>query len=422
MSSRLAKPAAIAVLVLALAVLTACGKGAGSSGSESKGGVKAGPGVTDKTITLGVQTDLTGTFAALGEVITQGDKLYWDEQNKQGGVCGRQVKLIVKDHGYDPQTAVTQYRDISPNIAALLQVVGSPVSAALLPTWEKDHMLALLAAWPPSLLSHEPIGVIGASYDVEAINGIDWMMQNKGLKEGDTIGDLYFEGDYGEGGLVGVKQAAKEHNLKVVEQKIKATDTDMSAAASAFKRAGVKAIWVTVGPKQLASLAGVAQAQGLDVPIGGNGPVFSPLLLDTAVGGTLEKNLTVFSGTAPISLENPAIQKAAAAYKSAYPKGVPQQAVITAFAEGEVMKATLQKACDSKDLTRENIVKSFRQLSGVDTGGFIADKLDFSQLGQPSEKSVYVLKIDKSAAGGERALGKPFLSDAAKSYQVDSGQ
>ena len=193
-------------------------------------------------------------------------------------------------------------------------------------------MLALLAAWPPSLLNHEVIGVIGASYDVEAINGVEWLMANKGLKKGDAIGDLYFEGDYGEGGLVGVKHAAKQHNLKIVEQKIKATDTDMSAAASAFKRAGVKAIWVTVGPKQLASLAGVAKSQGLNVPIGGNGPVFSPLLLGTPVAATLEQNLTVFAGTAPISLNKPAIAKAAAAYKKAYPKGTPQAAVITGFA------------------------------------------------------------------------------------------
>jgi ABC-type branched-subunit amino acid transport system substrate-binding protein len=409
-------------VVLALAVLTAagCGKGGNGSGSKSAGGVKGGPGISDKTITLGVQTDLSGTFAALGEVITQSDKLYWDEQNKKGGVCGRKIKLIVKDHGYDPQTAVTQYRDIAPDVAALQQVVGSPVSAALLPTWERDNMLALLAAWPPSLLAHDPIGIIGASYDIEAINGIDWMMKNKGLKEGDTIGDLYFEGDYGEGGLVGVKYAAKQHNLKVVEQKIKATDTDMSAAASAFKRAGVKAIWVTVGPKQLASLAGVAKSQGLNVPIGGNGPVFSPLLLGTPVASTLEQNLTVFAGTAPISLNKPAIAKAAAAYKKAYPKGTPQAAVITGFAEGDVMKATLQKACDSKDLSRENIVKSFRQISGLDTGGFIAAPLDFSKVGEPSEKPVYVVKIDKSALGGTRALGGPYLSPTAKAYKPGS--
>jgi hypothetical protein len=80
------------------------------------------------------------------------------------------------------------------------------------------------------------------------------------------------------------------------------------------------------------------------------------------------------------------------------------------------MKAALQKACDGKDLSRENIVKSFRQLSNVDTGGFIAAPLDFSKVGQPSEKPVYVLKIDKAAGGGERALGGPYLSPTAKAY------
>ncbi len=417
MSRSIVRTIALAALAPAALGVAACGKSS-SGGGGSSGGVKGGPGVTAKTITLGVQTDLSGVFAALGAVITQSDRLYWKQQNQQGGVCGRKIKLVVKDHGYDPQTAVTQYRDIAPRVAALQQVIGSPISAALLPTWERDNMLALLAAWPPTLLSHQPIGIIGASYDIEAINGIDWMMKHKGLKSGDKIGDLYFEGDYGEGGLIGVKQAAKTNGLQVVEQKIKATDTDMSGQIAAFKRAGVKAIWITTGPKQLASAAGVAKAQGLDVPIGGNGPVFSPLLLGTAVGPTLEKNLTVFSSTAPVSLDNPSIAKARDDYARAYPKSDPQQAVITGFAEGEVMKQTLQKACDAKDLSRASIVKSFRQLSGLDTHGFIAGTLDFSKVGQPSTKQVYVLKIDKGAAGGERAMGGPFESATAKSYTV----
>jgi len=417
MSRRLVKALAIGALLPTALGVAACGKSK-SGGGESSGGVKGGPGITAKTITLGEQTDQSGVFAALGTVITQSNRLYWKQQNAAGGVCGRQVKLIVKDHGYDPQTAVTQYRDIAPNVAALLQVIGSPISAALLPTWERDDMTALLAAWPPTLLSKKNVGIIGASYDVEAINGIQWLMKNKGLKKGDKIGDLYFEGDYGEGGLIGVKYAAKKFGLTVVEQKIKATDTDMSGQVSAFKRAGVKAIWMTVGPKQLASAAGVAKAQGLNVPIGGNGPVFSPLLLGTAIGKTLEANLTVFSSTAPISLDQPAVAKAKAAFTKAYPKGDPQQAVITAWLESEVMKATLQKACDAKDLSRANIVKSLRSISGFDTAGLTAGSLDFSKLGQPSTKEVYVLKIDKAAAGGEKTIGGPYLSPAAKAYQV----
>jgi ABC-type branched-subunit amino acid transport system substrate-binding protein len=420
MSRRLIRVLAVAAVMLAALGLVACGKSKSESSNSTSGGVKAGPGVTDKTITLGVQTDLSGVFAALGKVITQSNRLYWKDQNARGGVCGRQVRLIVKDHGYDPQTAVTQYRDISSQVAALTQVIGSPISTALLPTWERDHMLALLAAWPPTLLGAEPIGIIGASYDIEAVNGIDWLMEHKGLKSGDKIGDLYFEGDYGEGGLIGVKHAAEKHGLQVVEQKIKATDTDMSGQIAAFKRAGVQAIWTTVGPRQLASAAGVAKAQGLDVPIGGNGPVFTPELLGTAVGATLEKNLTVFSSTAPISLDKPGVVKAREAYTKAYPKETPQAAVSTGWLENEVMKATLQRACDSKDLSRENIVKSFRQVSGLDTGGLAAGTLDFSTVGRPSTKEVYVAAIDRNAAGGQRAIGGVYLSPTAKDYTPPS--
>src|SRR4051812_43617231 len=416
---RILRALVIAALLGAALAVAACGKSSSGGGSSSSG-VKTGPGIADRTITLGVQTDLSGVFAALASVITQANQLYWKQQNAAGGVCGRSVKLIVKDHGYDPQTAVTQYRDIAPKVAALQQVVGSPISAALLPTWKRDDMLALLAAWPPTLLNNENIGIIGASYDVEAINGIDWLMKNKGLKKGDKIGDLYFEGDYGEGGLIGVKYAAKQNGLTVVEQKIKATDTDMSGQIAAFKRAGVKAMWLTVGPKQLASAAGVAKSVGLNVPIGGNNPIFSPLLLKTAVGPILEKNVTVFGSTAPASLDKPSVNKANAAYKKYYPNGLQQAAVMAGWSEAEVMNQVLTKACDNKDLSRAGIVNALHSISNLDTGGLISGPLDYTQIGQPSTKSVYVVKISSSAKGGEETIGGPYEADAAKNYNPSS--
>ena len=131
--------------------------------------------------------------------------------------------------------------------------------------------------------------------------------------------------------------------------------------------------------------------------------MFSPTLLGTAVGPTLEKNLTVFGSTAPISYDKPAIKKAAAQYKAAYPKGTPQVAVTTGFAESELMKATLEKACKDKDLSRENIVKSFRSLSNVDTGGLLAGPLDYTQLGKPSTQEIYVAAVDKRPRAARRS-------------------
>ena len=119
------------------------------------------------------------------------------------------------------------------------QVVGSPIIAALLPTLRAgQHARGRrgVAAGVPR--TPRRVAIIGATYDIEAINGIEWLMENKGLKEGDTIGDLYFEGDYGEGGLIGVKYAAEKHGLKVVEQKIKATDEDMSGAGRQVQARG----------------------------------------------------------------------------------------------------------------------------------------------------------------------------------------
>ncbi|HEX5926803.1 MAG TPA: ABC transporter substrate-binding protein [Baekduia sp.] len=418
MKVRIARITTIGLTLLLALVVAACGKSDDDSGgSTGAGGVKTGPGVTAKTITLGQLTDLSGVFAPLATAFTQAQELYWKERNAAGGVCGRQVKLVNKDAAYDVQKAVSLYRDTEPDVAAFSQVVGSPTIAALLPTFERDSMLAVAAAWPPAFLDAKSVSIVGATYDIEAINGIEWLMENKGLKKGDAIGDLYFEGDFGEGGLIGVKYAAEKLGLRLIEQKIKATDEDMSSAAAKFKREGVKAIWVTTAPGQLASLAGVAKSTGLDVPIGTNGPVFAPQLLSTPVGNTLAENVTVFNSNAAYSADNPAVKKLAAAYEKAYPKGVPQQAVVTGYSEAQVMDAILKQACKNKDLSRAGLVTALRQLSGVDTQGLVAGDLDFTKVGQSSSKAVYAHDVDKAASGGLKTVGDVLNYPTAQSYE-----
>jgi len=257
--------ATFVVAAMLVAVAAGCGSKGSDSGSKSSGGIKTGPGVTDKTITLGVLTDLSGVFAPLAQPLTQANQLFWKDQNAKGGVCDRTVKLIIKDHGYDPQKAVVQYRDMGPKVAGLQQLLGSPITAALLPSLKSDRMVSLLSAWPPSLLGNDFVIEIGASYDIEMINALDYLKDQGKLKSGAKIGHVYFEGEYGEGGLQGSKAWAAKNGGSVVEQKIQATDEDMSGQVAALKRAGVDAIAVTTGPKQLASIAGIAASQGLNV-------------------------------------------------------------------------------------------------------------------------------------------------------------
>ena len=275
------KRGAVALVSVAM-VLTASGCGTKSSDSKqtTQDGVKVARGVDGTTITLGALTDLTGVFAALGKDITNAQSLYWKNQNSGDKICGKYtVKETVKDHGYDTQKGIQLYSSIHNNVLAIEQTIGSPINTGLLPQLEKDHMVNIPAAWAQSLTESPEIAVVGATYEVEMINVLDYLLKEGKIKKGDKIGHIYFEGEYGEGGLNGSKYFAKQHGMTVVEQQIQPTDTDMTAQVSKLKSEGVNAIALTVAPGQTASVAGVAAAQGLDVPIAGNNPVFAPALL-----------------------------------------------------------------------------------------------------------------------------------------------
>jgi len=388
-----------------------------SSGGGGSGAVKTGPGITSKTITLGVLTDLSGVFAPLGKPTMQANQLFWKEKNAQGGVCGRSVNLVVKDHGYDPQKAVVQYRELSGQVAGLQELLGSPITAALLPSLKSDRMLSLLAAWPSSLLPNDNIIITGTTYDVEMINGLDYLLQQGKLKKGDKIGHIYFEGEYGENGLKGSKYFAAKNGMTIVEQKIKATDEDMSGQVAALKRAGVKAIAFTTAPTQLASVAGIAASQGLNVPLVGNNPTYDPALLKTPAAKALEANAYIVSSIAPYNLDKPAVQKVAADYSEAYPKEVPKGSAPFGYMQSQLMFNILNQACKNKDLSRGGLVKAAHQLKGVETGGLTAAPLDYTKLGQPSERAVYIAR-PANEPGGLKALPQTFESATAKSYSV----
>ncbi len=160
--------------------LVGCSEKAKSSGAgdEGKGGVKTGRGVTDSVITLGALTDMTGVYASLGKSVTQAQQLWAKQTNAAGGICDREVELTVRDHGYDPQKAVAGYTELEPKVLGFVQFIGSPpfVAAVEQRVDGKDKGLVLPQAWSANLLGSPYVRVIGATYDVETINAIDYLL------------------------------------------------------------------------------------------------------------------------------------------------------------------------------------------------------------------------------------------------------
>jgi len=398
-------------------MLTACSKA--TSGDQTAGGVKTGVGVTATTIKLGSLVDLTAVFAPLSKSVVQGTQLFWKQQNAAGGVCGRTVEVVVKDHGYDPQKAVSVYREISGDVLAMQTVLGSPVVSALRPSIDQDNMPVGVAGWPASVLNNQRLQLIGTTYDIEAISGLDFLMRTKGIKSGDKVGHVYFQGDFGENALKGSQYLAGQSGITIVGQKITPADTDLSAQVSAFRTAGVKAILVSAGPTQTASLASVAKATGLSVPIVANGPGFTPQLLGSPAGPALKENLNVVSSIAPPSLNTPAAMELQAAFSKEYANAVPTQVgSVFGYVQAKVTSEILRKACDNKDLTRAGVLTALHQISGLDTGGLIAGTQDYTKAGQPPSRAVYISTVDAAVPGGLKVVEGPAVAEPAKSYQA----
>jgi ABC-type branched-subunit amino acid transport system substrate-binding protein len=414
---------ATASAVLALTLLSAsCSSKAAdpktpTGNAPVAGGVKTDIGVNDKTITLGVLTDFTGPFAVLGKSITQSAQLYFEQVNSRGGICNRQVELIIKDHGYDVQKAVGLYADVEPKVVGFEQLLGSPMVAGLLPTIKEDKVFVSPVSWASTLLANDNLAIMGATYDIEMINGIDYLMKEKGLKSGDTIAHIYFEGEYGANGFMGSKFAAEKAGLKLQEVKIKPTDEDMTSQVTSIKASGAKAILLTTGPKQAASATAVAKSLGLDVPVLGSSPTYTPALLATPAGPALEANFLLVTSYAPFSADTPAAKELAAAYKAKFPGGVPNAGIPYGYGAAHAYGEVLTKACANGDLTRQGLVDASKAITSIDTGGLIAS-LDFSKPGAPPSRETLILVPDKKSEGGLKVVKDLFTTDNATAYKA----
>ena len=162
-------------------------------------------GVSASEITLGVMTDNTGPFKNLGLGVLQGHQIWTDETNEAGGVCDRTIKLEIHDHAYKADTAKIQFPELEPNVLGFMQILGSPVNAALDSDLTSAKTTAVALSWSSEILDNPYVIIPGTTYDIEMINGLSYLLDEKLIKDGDTIGHIYIDGEYGANGLRGAR-------------------------------------------------------------------------------------------------------------------------------------------------------------------------------------------------------------------------
>ncbi|SCF24704.1 ABC-type branched-chain amino acid transport system, substrate-binding protein [Micromonospora viridifaciens] len=411
----------VVVIAAVATAASACSSKATSgtdAGSAPAGAVKTGVGVTADTIKVGVLTDLSGPIAPLGKNGLAGSQLFFEQQNAKGGVCGRKIDLVAYDNKYNVQNSVSLFPTVNAEVIGLTNFSGAADVLAVQQSIKKDKMVVLPSSYDSSLLSIPTAAIPGSPYDIETINGISYLVEQKKLAAGDTLAVIHYPTGIGQNVLSGARAAGKHFGVKVVEQEVAPSATDVTAQVNAARAAGAKVIVMGTAGNQTVAAASVVQATGYDATLLATNLISAAALATPAKDALLNK-VVLTSNTLPLSSDNPAAKAFGEAWKAKFPDTPVTASAGAGYVFAQVFNAILEKACDNKDLTRDGLISALRGLTSVDSGGLQVD-LDFSKAGQPASRSTNILKPDADAFDGVKLVQAGYSADFAKQYQPGS--
>jgi len=226
------KPSAIASLALAL--LTAGGLHA----AEQQG-------ITKTEIVVGTIQDLSGPLAGYGKQARNGMQLRIDELNEQGGVHGRQIKLLVEDSGYDPKKAVLAAQKLvnQDKIFIMAGHLGTAQNNAAMPIqFEKKvvNFMPLTAAREMYEAPNELKYALLSSYYDQMRVTLPKMVADKNVKK---ICIIYQDDEFGLEVLRGSEAGLKTVNMELTEKtSFKRGATDFSSQVAKMKASGCELV------------------------------------------------------------------------------------------------------------------------------------------------------------------------------------
>ncbi|MBM4326945.1 MAG: ABC transporter substrate-binding protein, partial [Deltaproteobacteria bacterium] len=174
------------------------------------------PGVTEKEIVIGVTTPVSGP-AALWGVTALGMKAWADYVNEQGGVNGRQIRLIIKDDAYNPTRAMANLQEMKGNTFAVCGLLGTAILNTAKDFFPENNIPLITPYGDVRIWAKQPkdkrklVFVAYPDYEDEAEYITKYAAYKLNAKK---LALFYQNDDYGKTALMGVEKAVKEMNDK----------------------------------------------------------------------------------------------------------------------------------------------------------------------------------------------------------------
>ena len=171
-------------------------------------------GVTDSEIRFGISAPFSGAAKELGQNMQRGIEAAFRVANANGGVHGRQLRLIAADDGYEPARTAETMKQLfeKDQVFGVVGNVGTPTAVVAVPYALQRKMLFFGAFTGASLLRNDPpdryVFNYRASYAEETAAVVYYLVKVKRLKP-TQIAVFAQQDSYGDAGFAGVAKAIR---------------------------------------------------------------------------------------------------------------------------------------------------------------------------------------------------------------------
>jgi ABC-type branched-subunit amino acid transport system substrate-binding protein len=380
------------------------------------------PGFNGSTIKLGVITAQSGVASPIGKPLTEGNRVYWDAKNAKGGVAGKyKVDLDIEDGQYDVAISLQAYDKIKGDVVAFNQIFGTQMVKSILLRLKQEQLTGAPATLDSLWVKEKNLIPIGAPYQVEMANGVDYYLKNGG--QGKKICAMAQDDEYGAAGLDGLTQASKTLKFKLANTVRFATTSDVSAQVGELADANCDAVALVSIPNDTASIVTKMIGRNFTPQIIGAGPTWLSGYENDAERGAFYRDhfLLVSEGPAWGDESVPGMKQMLKDQQRYAPDQKPDQYFAFGYAQSWAVDQVLEQAVKNGDLSKAGIQKAIKQVGTLKFDGLIGDYKYGSSASQrnPSRAST-INKIVVGQPIGLQIVGADLASNAAKKIKFKS--
>jgi len=329
---------------VALAAVVSLGVAAcGNSGNDSSSGDSGGE------LTIGASLPLTGDFSEPGKAAKEGYEVWQAMINADGGLLGKQVKLIIKDDASNQNTIVSDYNALisQDNVDLLLGTFSSLLNLPASSVAEKNRMLYVEpAGGSPDMFNRGYQYLFfaqQATADKQGLPFADWVKNLPADQRPKTAAYPTLDDPFAAPNVDGIRQVLEGAGIKTVYKTTYAIDTkNFDSIVAAMKSANPDLV---VHGATFEDGVGVTRAM---LKSGWTPKMFyetsTPSFADQYVKAIGEENTegVMYAVSYSPEADTPLNDEFVAQYKKMFGSDIPPEDAADAFAAAQVMQAAVE--------------------------------------------------------------------------------